>query len=99
MGDACYGFLALNFLWGLYNIIMGFRRVKELSFGGHDEQAEFVDEVMPLLAGRARYDAVEELMQRRCPRAAATDRSWPSPTASSATISCARSSRKCCSAT
>ena len=55
MGDACYGFLALNFFWGLYNIIMGFRRVKELNFGDHDEQAEFVDEVMQLLqAGRLR---------------------------------------------
>jgi biopolymer transport protein ExbB len=60
MGDACYGFLALNFLWGLYNVIMGFRRVKELNFGDHDEQAEFVDEIIQhLQAGR--YDAVEEL--------------------------------------
>ena len=31
-GNACYVFLAINFLWGLYNIIMGFRRVKGLSF-------------------------------------------------------------------
>ena len=53
MGDACYGFLALNFVWGLYNIIMGFRRVKELNFGNHDEQAEFVDEVDSALAGGA----------------------------------------------
>ena len=52
LGDACYIFLALNFIWGLYNIIMGFRRVKELSFSDHEEQAEFVDEVIPLLAGR-----------------------------------------------
>ena len=48
-GDACYLFLGLNFLWGLYNVIMGFRRVRELAFGGHEEQAEFVDEIMPLL--------------------------------------------------
>jgi len=60
MGDACYGFLALNFLWGLYNVIMGFRRVKELSFGDHDEQAEFVDEIMPMLQA-GKFDAVEEL--------------------------------------
>src|SRR6476646_3682648 len=60
MGDACYGFLALNFLWGLYNVIMGFRRVKELNFGDHEEQAEYVDEVVQhLQAGQ--YDAVEEL--------------------------------------
>ena len=60
MGDACYGFLALNFLWGLYNVIMGFRRVKELSFGDHDEQAEFVDDIVQKLRA-GQFDAVEEL--------------------------------------
>jgi biopolymer transport protein ExbB/TolQ len=60
LGDACYGFLAINFLWGLYNILVGFRRLKQLSFSSHDEQTEFLDEVMePLAAGR--YDAVEAL--------------------------------------
>jgi len=59
LGDACYGFLAINFLWGLYNIIVGFRRVKELSFASHDEQAEFMDHVLePLRAGQ--YDAVAD---------------------------------------
>ena len=53
LGDACYVFLAINFLWGLYNIIIGFRRVKELSFRNHDEQAEFMDEVIEPLRGRA----------------------------------------------
>jgi biopolymer transport protein ExbB/TolQ len=57
LGDACYVFLAINFLWGLYNIIVGFRRVKELNFSNHDEQAEFMDQVLePLRAGD--YDAV-----------------------------------------
>jgi biopolymer transport protein ExbB/TolQ len=60
LGDACYGFLALNFLWGLYNVIMGFRRVKELSFSDHDEQAEFVDDVMQKIQ-TGRFDTVEEL--------------------------------------
>ena len=60
MGDACYGFLALNFLWGLYNVIMGFRRVRELAFGNHDEQAEFVDEVVPMLEG-GRWAELQEL--------------------------------------
>ena len=60
LGDACYVFLAINFLWGLYNIIVGFRRVKELSFRNHDEQAEFMDEVLePLRAGH--YDTVDEM--------------------------------------
>lgn len=57
LGDACYVFLAINFLWGLYNIIVGFRRVKELSFRNHEEQAEFMDHVLePLRAGH--YDNV-----------------------------------------
>lgn len=60
MGDACYGFLALNFLWGLYNVIMGFRRVKELSFGDHDLQAEFVDDVIQKMQA-GRFDLVEEM--------------------------------------
>jgi biopolymer transport protein ExbB len=60
LGDACYGFLALNFLWGLYNVIMGFRRVKELSFGDHEEQAEFVDDIVQKLKD-GRFDLVEEL--------------------------------------
>ena len=59
LGNVCYGFLALNFLWGLYNVIMGFRRVKELSFGDHDEQAEFVDDIMQKLQA-GRFDLIEE---------------------------------------
>ncbi len=60
LGDACYVFLAINFLWGLYNIIVGFRRVKELSFRSHDEQAEFMEQVLePLRAGH--YDTVTEM--------------------------------------
>jgi biopolymer transport protein ExbB/TolQ len=59
LGDACYGFLALNFLWGLYNVIMGFRRVRELNFGDHDEQAEYVEEVIQKLEG-GRFIEVEE---------------------------------------
>ncbi len=60
LGWACYGFLALNFLWGLYNVIMGFRRVKELSFGDHDEQAEFVDDILQKMQA-GRFDLIEEL--------------------------------------
>ena len=60
LGDACYGFLALNFLWGLYNVIMGFRRVKELSFGDHDDQAEFIDDVMQKMQA-GRFDLIEEM--------------------------------------
>jgi biopolymer transport protein ExbB/TolQ len=62
LDDFTYVFLTLNFLWGLYNIIMGFRRVKELSFASHDEQAEFLDEIMVPLK-RGRYQEVEELVR------------------------------------
>jgi biopolymer transport protein ExbB len=60
LGNACYGFLALNFLWGLYNVIMGFRRVKELSFADHDEQAEFVDDIMQKMQ-TGRFDLIDEI--------------------------------------
>jgi biopolymer transport protein ExbB len=59
LGDACYVFLAINFLWGLYNLTVGMRRVRQLSFRDHQEQADFMDEVMPLLQAE-KYDAVEE---------------------------------------
>ena len=58
---SCYGFLTLNFFWGLYNIIMGFRRVKQMSFRTQDDQAEFMDEVMPPLQG-GMFDSVEQLV-------------------------------------
>jgi biopolymer transport protein ExbB len=60
MGDACYGFLALNFVWGLYNVIMGFRRVRELNFGGHEEQADYVDEIVQLLQN-GKFAEIEEM--------------------------------------
>jgi biopolymer transport protein ExbB/TolQ len=59
-GDACYLFLAINFFWGLYHLVIGYRRVKELSFDNNEEQAAFLDEVSPPLRER-RYAAVEEL--------------------------------------
>jgi biopolymer transport protein ExbB len=67
LDDFTYFFLTVNFLWGLYNIVMGFRRVKELGFANHEEQAAFLDEVMPPLEN-GRYEEVEELV-RDDPRA------------------------------
>jgi biopolymer transport protein ExbB len=62
LGDACYIFLAINFLWGLYNIIVGFRRVKELSFRNNDEQAEFMEEALePLRSGH--WNTVTEMCE------------------------------------
>jgi len=61
-GDSCYILLTLNFCWGLYHIVLGFRRVKELSFSDYDEQDEFLQEVTPALKA-SRYADVEELVQ------------------------------------
>ena len=60
-GDACYVFLTLNFCWGLYHIVMGFRRVKELNFDSHDEQDEYLQEVTEPLRAK-RYDDAEALV-------------------------------------
>ena len=60
LGNACYVFLAINFLWGLYNIIVGFRRGKELSLANHEEQNEFMEEVMEPLRG-GHFDTVAEM--------------------------------------
>ena len=49
LGDACYGFLALNFFWGLFCVIMAFRRVWQLSFHNRQQQQAFMDELIPKL--------------------------------------------------
>ena len=62
LGDACYVFLAINFFWGLYHVIMGYRRVKRFSFKNKQQQAEFLDQLMPLLdAGK--YDEAAQLCE------------------------------------
>jgi biopolymer transport protein ExbB len=49
LGDACYAFLAVNFFWGLYNIVLGFRRVRRLSFRSQRQQEEFLAETLEQL--------------------------------------------------
>jgi biopolymer transport protein ExbB len=62
LGDACYGFLAINFFWGLYCVIMGWRRVAQLSFKSQDQQAVFLNDLMEKLhAGQ--YAAAAEQCQ------------------------------------
>jgi biopolymer transport protein ExbB len=62
LGDACYGFLALNFLWGLYCVIMAFRRLWQLSFANRQKQNDFVGELMTKLDAR-QYTAAAEMCQ------------------------------------
>lgn len=45
LGDACYGFLTLNFLWGLYCVILLWRRLAQLRFRSQLEQAEFLTQL------------------------------------------------------
>jgi biopolymer transport protein ExbB len=62
LGDACYGFLTLNFFWGLYCVIMAFRRLWQLSFPSRTKQAEFLTELMSRLQNR-QYNAAAEMCQ------------------------------------
>jgi biopolymer transport protein ExbB/TolQ len=62
LGDACYGFLAINFFWGLYCVIMGWRRVAQLSFKSQDKQAVFLNDLMEKLHAE-QYTAAAEQCQ------------------------------------
>jgi len=52
MGDACYGFLTLNFLWGLFCVILTWRRIAELRFGSEQEQVAFLGALQKQLEAR-----------------------------------------------
>jgi biopolymer transport protein ExbB len=60
LGDACYGFLALNFFWGLFCVIMAFRRVWQLGFSSRQRQNAFLDELEPKLEA-GQYTAASEM--------------------------------------
>lgn len=45
LGDACYVLLAINFLWGLYCIILVRRRLKQLRFPNEAAQAAFQEDL------------------------------------------------------
>ncbi|HZN32917.1 MAG TPA: MotA/TolQ/ExbB proton channel family protein [Pirellulaceae bacterium] len=62
LGDACYGFLALNFFWGLYSVIMGWRRVRQLSFKNQEQQKAFLEELLQLLHG-GKFEAAAEMCE------------------------------------
>ena len=52
LGDACYGFLALNFLFGLYSVLLIWRRLFELRFRNQNVETEFIGQVQELLKAR-----------------------------------------------
>jgi len=60
LGDACYAFLAINFFWGLFCVIMAFRRVWQLSFSNRQKRNEFLEELLPKLEA-GQYAAASEM--------------------------------------
>jgi biopolymer transport protein ExbB len=49
LGDFCYVFLIANFLWGLYCVILIYRRVSSLRYRDEREQSEFLHEIRQFL--------------------------------------------------
>jgi biopolymer transport protein ExbB/TolQ len=59
LADACYGFLALNFLWGMTCVIIIWRRLNQLSFRSIAAETEFVENIEGLLKERDYKTAAE----------------------------------------
>lgn len=49
LDDACYGFLAVNFLWGLYCVLLIWRRVRQLRFRSQESEQQFVTELRGMM--------------------------------------------------
>jgi biopolymer transport protein ExbB/TolQ len=62
LGEACYGFLAINFLWGLFCVILLWRRIGVLRFGSEQSQAQFLGTLQSHLEG-GDFDAATRLCQ------------------------------------
>jgi biopolymer transport protein ExbB/TolQ len=45
MGNATYGALALNALWGLFCVVLVIRRINQIRFKNEEQQAEFLGEL------------------------------------------------------
>lgn len=59
LADACFLFLGLNFFWGLYCVILLWRRTGQLRFKRTQDQEDFVDEVVHLLNSGDHQGAIE----------------------------------------
>jgi biopolymer transport protein ExbB len=60
LADACYGFLAVNFFFGVFCVIMVWRRISQLRFRSVDAESEFVENLRILLSARD-YDSAVKL--------------------------------------
>src|SRR5262245_26327062 len=59
LGDLCYVFLAINFFWGLYCVVMGWMRVGNFSFRKREEQVEFLDELTKRICNGHHAEAMQ----------------------------------------
>jgi biopolymer transport protein ExbB len=62
LGNACYGFLTINFLWGLFCVIMLWRRVAQLRFRDESLQNAFMGDLQEHLA-EGDFDGAAEMCQ------------------------------------
>ncbi len=58
--DSSYGFLALNFLWGMYCVILIWRRIGQLRFRSIEAETEFLDALQGHLKS-GNYEAATKL--------------------------------------
>src|SRR4051812_22378861 len=70
MGDACYVFLAMNLLWGLFCAILVWRRLAQLRFRSERMQSQFIDEISSYVSAGDYDTAIErcELDDRALPQ-------------------------------
>jgi biopolymer transport protein ExbB len=62
LGGFCYVFLTLNFLWGLFCIILIWRRIAALRFANEQSQTQFIDELESHL-NRGDINSAREMCQ------------------------------------
>ena len=60
LGDACYAFLAVNFLFGVFQVIVIWRRIRQLRFRRQQAETEFTGQLETLLNG-GQYDAAIQM--------------------------------------
>jgi biopolymer transport protein ExbB len=62
LGDACYIFLSVNFLWGLFCVILAWRRISALRFASEQSQAQFLGEMQDHLEN-GDFDAASQMCE------------------------------------
>ena len=62
LANGCYGLLTLNFLWGLFCVVLLWRRVSHLRFRSERDQMDFLNELEGHLDAR-NFDAAAQLCE------------------------------------